>query len=256
VRERATLSNAFVEKIAIVTGAASGIGAAAARRLSGLGARVVAVDLDEASAAAIADEIGGTAVAMDVSDPGSWDGLIASVTADFGGIDFAHLNAGIVTLPYPYEISDVTAEVYRRVMGVNLDGVALASTKLVQGGMGSGAGGAIVATASLGGLHPWPEDPYYAASKLGVVGFVRSAAPKFSELGVRIHAVCPSLVQTNILRGLIQNKIDDLGLPVLDPAEVAVAVTDLLAAEETGLVRTIVAGEGVRESLVANGDIS
>jgi NAD(P)-dependent dehydrogenase (short-subunit alcohol dehydrogenase family) len=252
----ADLSTTFEDKIAVVTGAASGIGAATARRLSGMGAKVVAVDLDEMSAGVIADEIGGTAVAMDVSDPESWDRLIASVTADFGGIDFAHLNAGIVTLPYPYEISDVTAEVYRRLMGVNLDGIALASTKLVQWGMGSGAGGAIVATGSLGGLHPWPEDPYYAASKLAVVGFVRSAAPKFAELGVRIHAVCPSLVRTNIIRGLIQDKIDDLGLPVLDPADVAVAVTDLLAAEETGLVRTIIAGEGVRDSLVASGDIS
>ncbi len=250
------MSNAFVEKTAIVTGAASGIGAATARRLSSLGARVVAIDLDEVRAGPIAQEIGGTAVAMDVSDPESWDHLLADVIADFGGIDFAHLNAGIVTLPYPYEISDVSADVFRRLMGVNLEGIVLASTKLVQVGMGSGAGGAIVATASLGGLHPWPEDPYYAASKLAVVGFVRSAAPKFAALGVRIHALCPSLVQTNIIRGLIQSKIDHLGLPVLDPADVAVAVTDLLVAEETGLVRTIIAGEGVRESLVANGDVS
>ena len=104
---------------------------------------------------------------MDVSDPESWDHLLADVIADFGGIDFAHLNAGIVTLPYPYEISDVTADVYRRLMGVNLDGIVLASTKLVQVGMGSGAGGAIVATASLGGLHPWPEDPYYRRVEAG-----------------------------------------------------------------------------------------
>lgn len=240
------MSDTFRDKIAIVTGAASGIGAATARHLRVLGAHVIVVDLSEVGARAVADEIGGSAVIMDVSDPDAWDRLIADVTADFGGINFAHLNAGIVTMPYPYRIGDVTVAHYRRLMGVNLDGVVLAATKLVPV-IASRGGGAIVATASLGGLNPWPEDPYYAASKLAVVGFVRSAAPQLAELGVRIHAICPGLVQTEIIRGFVQQKIDDLALPVLDPAEVAVAVADMLAADETGLVRTIVTGEGARD---------
>jgi NAD(P)-dependent dehydrogenase (short-subunit alcohol dehydrogenase family) len=236
------VSDIFRGRTAVVTGAASGIGAASARHLSGLGANVLVVDVSEQGAAAVADEIGGTAIAMDVADPDAWDRLIAGS----GGIDFAHLNAGIVTLPYPYRILDVTVETYRRVMGINLDGVVLAATKLVAM-MSERGGGAIVATASVGGLHQWPEDPYYAASKLGVIGFVRSAAPKLAELGVRIHAICPGLVQTNIIRGFVQQKIDDLSLDVLDPADVAAAVADMLASEETGLLRTIVTGEGVRD---------
>ncbi len=236
------MSDTFRGKTAIVTGAASGIGAATARHLSGAGANVLVVDVSEQGAGAVADEIGGTAIAMDVADPDAWDRLIA----DSDGIDFAHLNAGIVTLPYPYRILDVTVETYRRLMGINLDGVVLAATKLVAMMAGRG-GGAIVATASVGGLRPWPEDPYYAAAKLGVIGFVRSAAPKLAEMGVRIHAICPGLVQTNIIRGFVQEKIDDLSLPVLDPAEVATAVADMLASEETGLLRTIITGEGVRD---------
>jgi NAD(P)-dependent dehydrogenase (short-subunit alcohol dehydrogenase family) len=236
------VSDTFRDKTAIVTGAASGIGAATARHLSGLGANVLVVDVSEQGARTVADEIGATAIAMDVADPAAWDRLIA----DSGGIDFAHLNAGIVTLPYPYRILDVTVETYRRLMGINLDGVVLAATKLVAM-MAERGGGAIVATASMGGLHPWPEDPYYAASKLGVIGFVTSAAPKLAELGVRIHAICPGLVQTNIIRGFVQQKIDDLSLPVLDPAEVAKAVADMLASEETGLLRSIITGEGVRD---------
>jgi NAD(P)-dependent dehydrogenase (short-subunit alcohol dehydrogenase family) len=236
----------FRDKVAIVTGAASGIGAAVARHLRRRAANVIVVDLSESGARALADEIGATAFVMDVSNPDAWDRLIAGVTASFGGIDLAHLNAGIVTMPYPYRLVDVTLAHYRQLMGVNLDGVLLATPKLVPV-MAERGGGAIVATASVGGLNPWPEDPFYAASKLGVVGFVRSAAPKLAELGVRIHAICPGLVQTNIIRGFVQEKIEDLDLPVLDPAEVATAVADLLGTDQTGLVRTIVAGLGVRD---------
>jgi NAD(P)-dependent dehydrogenase (short-subunit alcohol dehydrogenase family) len=240
------VSDAFRDKVAIVTGAASGIGAATARHLSSLGAKVVVVDLSEAGARTVADAIGGAAVVMDVSDPDAWDRLITDVRTDSGRLDYAHLNAGIVTMPYPYRVTDVTVAHYRRVMGVNLDGVVLAAAKLLPV-IADGGGGAIVATGSLGGLNPWPEDPFYAASKLGVVGFVRSAAPRFAEFGVRIHAICPSLVQTEIVRGFVQDKIDDLGLQVLDPSEVAVAVADMLASDETGLVRTVIKDEGVRD---------
>jgi NAD(P)-dependent dehydrogenase (short-subunit alcohol dehydrogenase family) len=211
-----------------------------------LGANVIVIDMSETGAHVVAEEIAGTAVVMDVSDPDAWDRLIAGWAANSGGIDFAHLNAGIVTLPYPYRMVDVTTAQYRRLMGVNLDGVVLAATKLVPVIAGRG-GGAIVATASVGGLNPWPEDPFYAAAKLAIVGFVRSAAPQLAALGVRIHAICPGLVQTNIVRGFVQDKIDDLSLPVLDPAEVGSAVVDLLATDETGLIRTITPSSGVRD---------
>jgi NAD(P)-dependent dehydrogenase (short-subunit alcohol dehydrogenase family) len=240
------VTDAFRDKVALVTGAASGIGAASARHLASLGAHVVVIDVSEAGARTVADDIGGTVAILDVSDPEAWDNLITDVTADHGGIDFAHLNAGIVTTPHPYRVADVTVAQYRRVMGVNLDGVLLPTLALLPV-MQARGGGAIVATASLAGLGPYYDDPFYAATKHGVVGFVRSAAPQLAELGVRIHAICPAAVKTALIDEFIQQRLDAGGRPALDPAEVAAAVAEMLAADATGLVRTIAYGKGARD---------
>ena len=113
------------DKVALVTGAASGIGAASARLLASRGAHVVAIDLTEVGARAVAEEIDGTAAVLDVSDPEAWDRLLADVLAEYGSLDFAHLNAGVPTTQHPYSILDVGLAQYRRVMGVNIDGVLL-----------------------------------------------------------------------------------------------------------------------------------
>jgi NAD(P)-dependent dehydrogenase (short-subunit alcohol dehydrogenase family) len=240
------MTDVFRDKVALVTGAASGIGRATARRLGGLGAQVIVIDVSDVAVRAVADEIGATPVVMDVSEPDAWDRLVAEATARFGGIDFAHLNAGIVMMSYPYRIPDVTVAHYRRLMGVNLDGVLLAASKLVPVMAGRG-GGAMVATASTAALVPFTEDPYYSASKSAIVSFVRSAAPQLADLGIRIHTICPGLVQTNMIREFVEQRTGEVPMPALDPAEVAAAVADMLAADDTGLVRTIRVGEGVRD---------
>jgi NAD(P)-dependent dehydrogenase (short-subunit alcohol dehydrogenase family) len=240
------MSDVFPGKVAIVTGAASGIGAATARRLRELGTDVVAVDVSDAGLRSVTDQIGATPVVMDVSEPDGWDRLLADVTTTFGGVDFAHLNAGIVTMAYPCRILDVTVAHYRRLMGVNLDGVVLAATKLVPV-MAGGGGGAIVATASTAALNPLFEDPLYAASKSAIVSFVRSSAPQLAEVGVRIHTICPGLVRTNMIGDFVEQRTDASAPPALDPAEVATAVAEMLATDQTGLVRTIRVGEGVRD---------
>jgi NAD(P)-dependent dehydrogenase (short-subunit alcohol dehydrogenase family) len=246
------MTDGFRGKVAIVTGAASGIGSATARRLGELGAQVIVIDLSDAGLRAVAEEIGATPIVMDVSEPDAWDRLIADARASFGGIDLAHLNAGIVTMPFPFRIPDVTVGHYRRLIGVNVDGVVLAATKLVPVLAGRG-GGAIVATASTAALIPLTDDPYYSASKAAIVSFVRSSAPQLAELGVRIHTICPGLVQTNMIRNFVEQRTNDVPMPALDPAQVAAAVADLLAADETGLVRTIRVGEGVRDYDFGNG---
>jgi NAD(P)-dependent dehydrogenase (short-subunit alcohol dehydrogenase family) len=240
------MSDVFEDKVALVTGAASGIGAASARHLASLGAHVVAIDLSEVAVRGIAEETNGTAAVLDVSDPEAWEHLIADVTNEYGGIDLAHLNAGIVTTPHPYDIIDVNITQYRRVMGVNLDGVVWPTIALAKVMEGRG-GGSIVATASLAGLGPYYDDPFYAATKHAIVGFVRSAGPQLLERGVRLHAICPAAVQTALIDDFIARRLEAGGRPALDPSEVAVAVAEMLASTDTGFVRTIIHGKGVQD---------
>jgi NAD(P)-dependent dehydrogenase (short-subunit alcohol dehydrogenase family) len=232
-------------KVALVTGAASGIGAASARRLAALGANVVAVDLAEVAVRAIADEIGASAAVIDVADAEAWEHLLTDVFAEYGAIDFAHLNAGIPTTRHPYSITDVSVAQYRRVMGVNLDGVLLPTLGIARLMYDHHHGASIVATASLAGLGPYYDDPLYGATKHAIVAFVRSAAPQLAADGIRIHAICPGGVQTALIDDFMREQIESRGAQMLDPAEVADAVADLLTVEDSGLVRAIVKGRGV-----------
>ena len=219
-------------------------------RLWGLGADVVAVDVSDTGLRSVTDQIGATPVVMDVSEPDAWDLLLADVTTTFGGVDFAHLNAGIVTMAYPCRILDVTVAHYRRLMGVNLDGVVLAATKLVP--VMARRGGAIVATVSTPfnsdsskiRCMPPPNLPLSASF---------AARPPVAQLGVRIHTICPGLVRTNMIGDFVEQRTDASAPPALDPAEVAAAVAEMLATDQTGLVRTIRIGEGVRDYYFGDG---
>jgi len=235
-------------KVALVTGAASGIGAASARHLAARGATVVACDLSEVGVRTIAEEIGGTAAVLDVSDVDAWERLLTDVSDDYGAIHFAHLNAGIPTTRHPYSLLDVTVAQYRRVMGVNLDGVLLPTLGIARLMRDHPHGAAIVATASLAGLGPYYDDPFYAATKHAVVAFVRSAAPQLAQAGIRIHAICPGGVQTALIDDFMREQIAARGAQMLDPAEVAEAVGGLLTEEQTGQVRVIVKGKGVQDA--------
>jgi NAD(P)-dependent dehydrogenase (short-subunit alcohol dehydrogenase family) len=239
--------------VALVTGAASGIGAASARLLAARGARVVAVDLAEVGVRAVADEIGATAAVLDVSDAEAWDRLLADVVAEHGAVDLAHLNAGLPTTRHPFTILDTTVAQYRRVTGVNLDGVLLPTLGVARLARDAGRRAAVVATASLAGLGPYYDDPFYAATKHGVVAFVRSAAPQLAEVGVHLHAICPGGVRTALIDDYMEERIAARGATMLEPAEVADAVVDLLTSAETGLVRTIVEGRGVQDAVFHDG---
>ena len=234
-------------RVALVTGAASGIGAASARLLAGRGARVVAIDLSEVGVRTVAEEIGASAAVLDVSDADAWDRLLTDVVDEHGTIDLAHLNAGIPTTQHPYSILDVTIAQYRRVMGVNLDGVLLPTLGIARLARAQPHGASIVATASLAGLGPYYDDPFYAATKHGVVAFVRSAAPQLAEVGVRLHAICPGGVRTALIDDFMEQQIASRGAQMLDPSEVADAVADLLVSDATGHVRSIVKGRGVQD---------
>jgi NAD(P)-dependent dehydrogenase (short-subunit alcohol dehydrogenase family) len=217
-------------KVAVVTGAASGIGLASARRLASLGATVLAVDVDGARAAEAAKEIGGRAHEADVSLSDSWP-AVAAAAAEMGGADVALLNAGVTT--GQQDIAALSDDQYRRIMGVNVDGVVYGVRALVPQ-MAANGGGAVVATASLAGLIAFPGDPVYTLTKHAVVGFVRALAPWLSEQHITVNAVCPSLVDTPLIDGEIRDVLADAGFPLISPESVADAVEFCVLGEATG----------------------
>lgn len=225
-------------KVAVVTGGGSGIGLATAARLAGAGASVAVVDLDRASAERVASELGGLALQADVGRSDGWPDIVDAVTRRFGGIDLAHLNAGVVT--GEADITAVTDEIYRRATGVNVDGVFFGVRALVPAMVRRG-GGSIVATASLAGLIGFSPDPIYCLTKHAVVGLVRSLGPQLADKGITINAVCPSIVDTPLIDDM-REVLESSGFPLIDVDSVSTAVVDLLAGEETGEAMVIQAG--------------
>lgn len=218
------------DKVAIVTGAASGIGLASARRMAALGAVIVAVDIDSAGAARTAKELAGVSVSADVSQVEDWRAIV-DAAGELGGPDIAFLNAGVTTGQ-----DDITAledEQYRRIVGVNVDGVVF-GVRAVVPSMAAKGGGAIVATSSLAGLIAFPGDPVYTLTKHAVVGFVRALAPRLGEQNITINAVCPSLVDTPLIDGPIRDVLTESGFPLIEPDAVAEAVLTCIAGNDSG----------------------
>jgi NAD(P)-dependent dehydrogenase (short-subunit alcohol dehydrogenase family) len=228
----------FSGKVAVVTGGASGIGLASATRLAEADATVVVVDLDAAGAGQVAGQLGGMAVPADVSRPQAWPGIVEQVTSKLGGIDIAHLNAGVTT--GEADITALTDAQYRRALGVNVDGVTFGIRALVPA-MASRGGGSIVATASLAGLIGYSPDPIYALTKSAVVGLVRALAPQLAEKHITINAICPGLVNTPLIDD-VRQLLEDSGFPIIDPEAVADAVVGCFRGDDSGQAMVIQAG--------------
>jgi NAD(P)-dependent dehydrogenase (short-subunit alcohol dehydrogenase family) len=227
---------------AIVTGGASGIGAATSRHLAERGHQVVVADVDEAAGAAVAEAIEGTFARLDVADPAGW----ASVVARHGPFTVAVLNAGVSTGRVMEEgelpVVGLTDAAYRRIMAINVDGVVF-GTRAVLPAMVERAAGDIIVTASLAGLVPIAGDPVYGLTKHAVVGFVRSMAAALEGRGVVISALCPGFVDTKILTPAAWERVAALGVRVLDPAEVAAVVGQALDERVNGAQWVIWAGQ-------------
>lgn len=216
-------------KVALVTGAAGGIGAAIARRFASGGARVVIADVDPAGEA-IAREIGGVFVRTDVARQADNIAAVRAATECFGSLDIAVLNAGIGE--QGGFVADFRPEHYRDLVSVNLDGVVYGLHAALDVFTEQGSG-AILATSSLAGLSESPFNPLYAATKHAVIGLVRSVAPVVAERGVTVNALCPTFIDTPILGEAIPY-ITDLGLAVLPPERVAEVAELVLARGGTG----------------------
>ena len=197
------MSDRFGGKVAVVTGAAGGIGSAAVARFLREGASVVAVDIDmhalEAARAAWADGADVLAVTADVTRSAEVGRVVSEAVGRFRGIDFLFNNAGIegaITA-----MDEYPDEVFDRVMAVNVRGVFL-GIKHVVPELRRRGGGVIVNTASVAGLVGEPMIPAYVASKHAVLGLTKSAAIGYGREGIRVNAVCPSPVDTRMMRAL------------------------------------------------------
>jgi 3(or 17)beta-hydroxysteroid dehydrogenase len=193
------------DKVALVTGAASGIGRAAALRLAAEGASVAAADLNEEGAAATAraiQEAGGraTSYALDVSREEDWPGVMSRVLADFGRLDVAVNGAGIA-MGKP--LVETTLAEWRRVITTNLDGVFLGTQAAIRA-MRTGGRGSIINVASVAGVKAQPGAAAYCASKAGSCMVTRVAALECAQAGlqIRVNAVLPGGVTTPIWRQL------------------------------------------------------
>ena len=176
----------FTGKTALVTGAASGIGAASARWLAERGARLVLVDRDAEGLAALG--LKGERHAGDVADEGLWD----RIESKAGPLDFAVLNAGIAA---GSSIAETAFEDWRRVLSVNLDGMFLSLRTAMRR---IADGGSIVLTASVGGVKAEPGTASYGASKAAVIQLAKVAAKEGAPRRVRVNAIAPGGVDTPI----------------------------------------------------------
>jgi NAD(P)-dependent dehydrogenase (short-subunit alcohol dehydrogenase family) len=221
---------AFSGKVAWITGGAQGFGAGVARRLAGFGAKVVVSDINAQSGEAVAADVGGTFVPCDVSKLDECKDAVAAVLKQHGQVDVAFLNAGISTGCLVAEDFDLA--LYRRAMGVNLDGVVFGA-HAVFGPMKAAGGGDIVATASLAGLVGTGFDPVYGANKHGVVGLVRAIGEDWPQHGIRVNALCPGFADTAIVDPL-RDVLADSGISLIPPEMVVDAFVSAATSGRSG----------------------
>lgn len=177
------------QRVAIVTGAAQGIGAAIAEELASEGHLVVVTDINETGAKAVADRIGGVAKTLDVSSQEEVNRVIGEVASELGRIDILINNAALVPLT-PWE--DITFEEWRRVMSVNLDGTYLV-THAVTEVMSMSGYGRIVNIASNTFVTGTPNCAHYVATKGATIGLVRGLSGELGKHGITINAVAPGI---------------------------------------------------------------
>ena len=243
-------------KVAVITGAGSGVGRAAVKLWTEHGAKVIAADINLTSAEesvrlAGAPQGQAKAVACDVADPASVDAAIAAAVETFGRLDVIYNNAGITVMPVPGKglssLVDMTPDDMRRLEGVNINGVLFGCQAAIRQFDAQGGGGAIVNTASVAGLIGY-GGVLYGATKAAVTGLTRSLAIELASQNIRVNSVCPAGMLTHYSgmdpdgpnrERIIESmgKAHPLGRPI-DPADTAAGAMFLasdLASNITGV---------------------
>jgi NAD(P)-dependent dehydrogenase (short-subunit alcohol dehydrogenase family) len=244
-------------KVAIITGAASGIGLAMATRFAAEGASVVAGDwhagrLEEAVAKI--RTAGGTITGAqgNIADQATAEGLVDLAISTYGRLDVLCNNAGV--MDYMQGVAELSDEVWRRVLSINLDGPMFTTRRAVRYMLEHG-GGSIVNTASTAGLHGGAAGAAYTASKHALVGLTRNTAWMYATRGIRCNAICPGGTKTNIGETMPQERLDPTGaqragafaalIPVyMDPEDIAALALFFASDESRHINGAIVPADG------------
>ena len=230
------------DRVAVITGAGSGIGLATARRLAAEGARVVCADVDEVTGTAAADEVGGLFVRVDVTSAADVEAMYAAAVDAYGGVDVAFHNAGI-SPPDDDSILETGLEAWRRVQEVNLTSVYLCCRAVIPL-MQARGGGSIINTASfVAVMGAATSQISYTASKGGVLAMSRELGVQFAREGIRVNALCPGPVNTPLLQELFAADPERAARRLVhvpmgrfaEPAEIAGAVA-FLASDDSSFV--------------------
>lgn len=203
----------FKDKVVIVTGGGLGMGRVTAIRFAQEGAKVCVADIDAETADKTAADItqaGGEAFAcqVDLSLEADNERMVDAAVARYGGLDIAHLNAAVLGRAANFFAS--TVEDFDRVIQVNLRGMYLGLKSVGKAIRGEGA---VVAMSSTAGLTGLDSNAAYSASKHGIIGLVKSAAPAFAAKGARVNIVCPGMINTRLYR---PDPVED---PIIPPAD-------------------------------------
>jgi NAD(P)-dependent dehydrogenase (short-subunit alcohol dehydrogenase family) len=241
VNEQAVVRR-LVDRVAVVTGGASGIGLATVRRFAAEGARVVIGDVDPASGKAAAEEVGGLFVQVDVTSPDQVDALFDTAVQTYGGLDIAFNNAGI-SPPDDDSILTTGLDAWRRVQEVNLTSVYLCCKAAIPHMQARGRGSIINTASFVARMGAATSQISYTASKGGVLAMSRELGVQFAREGIRVNALSPGPVNTPLLQELFAKDPERAARRLVhipmgrfaEPEEIAAAVA-FLASDDSSFL--------------------
>ncbi|MEW1862445.1 3-oxoacyl-ACP reductase [Streptomyces sp. NBC_00669] len=237
-----TLAPRLDGRVAVITGAGSGIGLASARRMAAEGAKVVCVDVDADTGAAAAQEVGGLFVRADVTDEDAVRGMYETAVATYGRLDIAFNNAGI-SPPEDDSILTTGLEAWRRVQEVNLTSVYLCCKYAIPHMQRQGKGSVINTASFVAVMGAATSQISYSASKGAVLSMSRELGVQFAREGIRVNALCPGPVNTPLLRELFAKDPERAARRLVhiplgrfaEPEEVAASVA-FLASDDSSFI--------------------